>query len=543
MIHLAKRSTEMQTCVVQGIFRMLKLFLLLLMLLFPAGKTLASRWDAHFTQTLGAGNTAVREFAVNDANQLTGTTTAQKFPVKLEGTTNEPSDVTVGGENAGTNTQNWTAEVLLGAGTTNVEIRATETTSIAPGTVAQTTVRKAPITLTVAPAQVLTYDGNGSTLGDGLRTYEWDAANRLRAIVTAGSPVKRTEFAYDGENRWVRIVEKEAGTVVGSREVIWEGISIAQLRLKNAAGTETERRTFHAGGEVRVAGAVTTALLHTGDHLGSIRELVDASTGAIRARYDYDPYGKRTKLSGDLEADQGYTGHYEHAASALTLAPFRAYDCVLGRWISRDPIEEAGGLNLYGYVGGNVGNLVDPDGRTPFHVGLAVGIGIGMLADWAYDEFFADPVKDFKEKNFSSEAQAMADSLGNVIDLVRCVKNPARALNKIRKGGCKVAAKSATHKNSLDYVGETHVYRVKGPDGSTYKIGESAQGTRVSDGASIRAEQQARRLTRETGDTYTTEIRKTFPDKASARDYETRVIERFRRMYGDDTLPGNKTNR
>jgi RHS repeat-associated protein len=390
MIHLAKRSTEMQTCVVQGIFRMLKLFLLLLMLLFPAGKTLASRWDAHFTQTLGAGNTAVREFAVNDANQLTGTTTAQKFPVKLEGTTNEPSDVTVGGENAGTNTQNWTAEVLLGAGTTNVEIRATETTSIAPGTVAQTTVRKAPITLTVAPAQVLTYDGNGSTLGDGLRTYEWDAANRLRAIVTAGSPVKRTEFAYDGENRWVRIVEKEAGTVVGSREVIWEGISIAQLRLKNAAGTETERRTFHAGGEVRIAGAVTTTLLHTGDHLGSIRELVDASNGAIRARYDYDPYGKRTKLSGDLEADQGYTGHYEHAASGLTLAPFRAYDCVLGRWISRDPIEEAGGLNLYGYVRGSPIGLRDPDGKLPIVAVWLIRAGVSALvsaaADYLYDE-------------------------------------------------------------------------------------------------------------------------------------------------------------
>jgi hypothetical protein len=27
------------------------------------------------------------------------------------------------------------------------------------------------------------------------------------------------------------------------------------------------------------------------------------------------------------------------------------------------------------------------------------------------------------------------------------------------------AARGTPHKNSLDYVGETHVYRVKGPDG------------------------------------------------------------------------------
>jgi hypothetical protein len=105
------------------------------------------------------------------------------------------------------------------------------------------------------------------------------------------------------------------------------------------------------------------------------------------------------------------------------------------------------------------------------------------------------------------------------------------------------STKNGVHKNSLDYVGETHVYRIKGPDNKSYKIGESAQGTRKADGASIRAEQQARKLSRETGGRFESEIRKTFPDKASARDYETRVIERFRRMHGDSTLPGNKTNR
>jgi hypothetical protein len=104
------------------------------------------------------------------------------------------------------------------------------------------------------------------------------------------------------------------------------------------------------------------------------------------------------------------------------------------------------------------------------------------------------------------------------------------------------ASKGGVNKNSLNYVGETHVYRIKGAEG-TYKIGESAQGTRVRDDASIRAEQQARKLTRETGQPYRSDIRKTFPNKKSAREYETSLIERFRRMFGDDTLPGNKTNR
>lgn len=43
----------------------------------------------------------------------------------------------------------------------------------------------------------------------------------------------------------------------------------------------------------------------------------------------------------------------------MSLAPFRAYDADLGRWLSRDPIEERGGLNLYAYVSNNPVNKRD----------------------------------------------------------------------------------------------------------------------------------------------------------------------------------------
>src|SRR5205823_10578268 len=78
-----------------------------------------------------------------------------------------------------------------------------------------------------------------------------------------------------------------------------------------------------------------------------------------------DPYGKRTKLSGTLDVDFGYTGHYYHAPSGLDLTLYRAYSPVLGRWLSRDPIGESGGLNLYGYVFNNPVNLDDPLGLDP----------------------------------------------------------------------------------------------------------------------------------------------------------------------------------
>jgi RHS repeat-associated protein len=124
---------------------------------------------------------------------------------------------------------------------------------------------------------------------------------------------------------------------------------------RDATGNVT-KRFFGAGEQI---GGVN--YYYTTDHLGSVREMTDA-TGAVRARYEYDPYGRQTKIGGDLEADFGFTGFYRHQASGLNLTLFRAYDAELGRWTTRDPIAEEGGLNLYAYVMGDPINLVDPLG-------------------------------------------------------------------------------------------------------------------------------------------------------------------------------------
>jgi RHS repeat-associated protein len=99
---------------------------------------------------------------------------------------------------------------------------------------------------------------------------------------------------------------------------------------------------------------------------------VTNDTGAVVARFDYDPYGQahQTWHSGELDPltyqpiqfDFLFTGHLHHGRSGLYFAPYRAYDPELGRWISRDPIDTDGGINLYEYVGGDPVNWVDPDG-------------------------------------------------------------------------------------------------------------------------------------------------------------------------------------
>jgi RHS repeat-associated protein len=48
--------------------------------------------------------------------------------------------------------------------------------------------------------------------------------------------------------------------------------------------------------------------------------------------------------------------------TGLYLTHYRAYDPVTARWLSRDPIEEHGGVNLYSYVSGNPASRTDPLG-------------------------------------------------------------------------------------------------------------------------------------------------------------------------------------
>jgi RHS repeat-associated protein len=178
-----------------------------------------------------------------------------------------------------------------------------------------------------------------------LERVQWDAENRLVGIVQASGT---TGFVYDGAGHTVQ--ETLNGTLI--KQWVWCGSQPCEER--DGSGNVTKR--FYAQGE-QIAG---TPYYFTRDHLGSVREMTD-STGAIRAQYDYDPFGRVTKIQGNLSADFGFTGDYYHAASGLSLTIYRAYDPNLGRWLSRDPLGEYAGIDVYGYV------LNDPvNGSDPF---------------------------------------------------------------------------------------------------------------------------------------------------------------------------------
>ncbi len=189
------------------------------------------------------------------------------------------------------------------------------------------------------------------------RTNEWDAKDRLIAV-NAGN--QRTEFTYDGMDRMVSLRHLTNGIEASVRRFVWCDSDVCEER--NAAGAVT-RRFYEQGMKVE-SGQTTGSFFYTRDHLGSIRELTD-NNGTTRARYSYDPFGRRTRLSGDAEADFGFTGLFFAREAGLFMAHFRAYDAEVGRWLSRDPLRQAElkeGPNLYAYVANNPVNAVDPLG-------------------------------------------------------------------------------------------------------------------------------------------------------------------------------------
>jgi RHS repeat-associated protein len=208
-------------------------------------------------------------------------------------------------------------------------------------------------------SEAYSYDLNGNLIDDGERSFQWDAENRLVAVVNKETG-HRSEFEYDGFGRRVGIRELDPDAnkklqVSSDKKYLWDGTEIAEERSADG-GTVLKR--FYDQGFVDSDG---TALFYTRDHLGSIRELTDGQQ-TVRARYDYDPYGRMAKIQGDKDSPRTYTGHFWHAQSGLDLTYYRAYDPNLGRWNSRDPIGERGGVNLYDYVGNDAINAIDPTG-------------------------------------------------------------------------------------------------------------------------------------------------------------------------------------
>jgi len=202
-----------------------------------------------------------------------------------------------------------------------------------------------------------------ATAGGTKRTYDfsWDTDGRLLEAKESGASVFTAQYAVDGE----RVTKTDA--VSGSH------IYSYGLYDTNGGGT------YHTPGLGHKEG--TKVRKYHQDQLGSTRVLSDGPGDTAVSVFRYDAYGQRTFLGG--AGNDTYPTEYQFAGAHgyqseptsgdgldLQYLYQRYYDPQAGRFITRDPIGWAGGLNLYGYGGNNPTNTIDPLG-TEFVVGSA----------------------------------------------------------------------------------------------------------------------------------------------------------------------------
>jgi len=204
-------------------------------------------------------------------------------------------------------------------------------------------------------AVALAYDSNGNLTNDGATTYTYDQENRL--LGASGEL-----FDYDGVSR--RIASNNT-------KYLYDGlVPIAEVDSGNnfirtiTRGLDAVNSFQDAGGVGGILATVTASV--TGyyfyDGNGNVVNILDDSHALI-AYYDYDPFGNKVTENGSY-ASQPYqwsTKEFNQALGSVYYL-YRFYKPRHGKWLSRDPIEEQGGPNLYAFVGNEPVFFIDPHG-------------------------------------------------------------------------------------------------------------------------------------------------------------------------------------
>ena len=236
--------------------------------------------------------------------------------------------------------------------------------------------------------RTLVYDLDGNLTNDGVFAYSWDSENRMIAAVN-GSTV--AQYSYDYMSRRYRKIVSGV-----TNNFVYDGWNLVAELSNNGSQIITNRYVWglDLSGTLQGAGGIGGLLSVTRngviyfpcyDANGNITDYVDI-TGAVVAHREYDAYGNTLVASGSMvnEFSFWFSSKYLDRETGLYYYGYRYYLPEVGRWASRDPLEEdLGGLNLYNFVYGDAINAFDmlglkKCGVSSFVVKWKVGVGHGL---------------------------------------------------------------------------------------------------------------------------------------------------------------------
>lgn len=237
-----------------------------------------------------------------------------------------------------------------------------------------------------------THDADGNLTDDGRwEAYVWDGENRLvemrRDTASPAQAKQKLTFEYDHLGRRIRKVYYDH-TGAKKRDTTylfdgWNMVVEADANNANATlrtyvwGTDLSGSRTGAGG---VGGLLWVNNVQSGliagiqfaayDGNDNVTGLFAASDGSNTARYEYGPFGEPLRLTGTLAKANPvrWSTKVTDDEGGLVYYGYRYYNPSMGRWLSRDPIGERGGLNRYGFVNNQPSIAVDLLGLDQYKV-------------------------------------------------------------------------------------------------------------------------------------------------------------------------------
>jgi RHS repeat-associated protein len=193
-----------------------------------------------------------------------------------------------------------------------------------------------------------TYTANGEleikVVGSQITGYSYDVLGNLASVkLPNGNTIT---YIVDPANR--RIGKQINGTLQSG--FLYEGSRIvAQLDGNNQIVIRFVYATRPTTPDYMIRGGVTYRMIS--DQLGSIRLVVNSSTGAIAEQMEYDEFGNVLSDTNPGFQPFGFAGGLYDQNTKLVRFGARDYDPLVGRWTAKDPILfSSGDTNAYGYV-------------------------------------------------------------------------------------------------------------------------------------------------------------------------------------------------
>ncbi|WP_309387622.1 RHS repeat-associated core domain-containing protein [Cerasicoccus frondis] len=235
------------------------------------------------------------------------------------------------------------------------------------------------------PAATISHDTDGNMTQNGDWSYEWNGENRLieadnydrssdTDIPDANGEIW-VSYVYDYMGRRIQkqVREYSGGSLTETKtRFLYDGWNMVMTFEWNSGNdTYNPYDSFYWGldlsNTLQGAGGVGGLLManlngndyyYTYDANGNVGQLLN-TTGMLSAEYEYGPFGESVKSSGSAVAFNPYnfSTKYADTQTQLLYYGYRFYDMNIGAWLSKDPLGEEGGWNLYGFVNNDpIGN-------------------------------------------------------------------------------------------------------------------------------------------------------------------------------------------